>query len=167
MIINLTKEDVAFAKNLAKKRHDAKHISIRNKGVLMENNLASGGSQYDFHTIGLIGELAYSKFSGESIDENIYSSNPDPKGQDFENLEIKTITYFGSGEPELKITQKEYATKTPKLYVLARTDKNKLGSVELLGRISREKFDKLKVAKKYGRFHPSNWIVPLSLMEKL
>ena len=167
MIINLTKQDVTFAKNLAKKRHDAKHISIRNRGVLMENNLANGGSQYDFHTIGLIGELAYSKFSGESIDENIYSKNPDPKGQDFENLEIKTITYFGSGEPELKITQKEYATKTPKLYVLARTDKNKLESVELLGRISRENFDKLKVAKKYGRFHPSNWIVPLSLMEKL
>lgn len=167
MLINLTKQEVTFAKKLAQKRHDAKHISIRNKGVLMANNLANGGSQYDFHTIGLIGELAYSKFSGESIDENIYSRNPDPKGQDFENLEIKTITYFGSGEPELKITQKEYATKNPKLYVLARVNKSNLDSVELLGRITRTKFDKVKVAKKYGRFHPSNWIVPLSKMEQL
>ena len=167
MIISLTKEEVSFAKKLAKKRHDAKHISIRNKGALMENNLANGGSQYDSHTIGLIGELAYSKFSGESIDENIYFKNPDPKGQDFENLEIKTITYFGSGEPELKITQKEYLAKNPKLYVLARVNKNKLDSVELLGRISRVKFDKLKVEKKYGRFYPSNWIVPLSKMQQL
>ena len=160
MIINLTKQEVSFAKKLAKKRHNAKNSFIRNRGILMKE-----GSQYDPHTIGLIGEMAYAKFSGESIDEEIYSVRD--KGQDFHETEIKTITYFGEGEPELKIKQKEFETKSPKTYILARVDKKKLDSIELLGKISRKDFIKNKVAKRYGRFNPDNWIVPLSLMEKL
>lgn len=160
MIINLTKKEVAFAKKLAKKRHNAKNTFIRNRGILMKE-----GSVYDPHTIGLIGEMAYAKFTGEKIDEEIYAVRD--KGQDFHKVEVKTITYFGDGEPELKIKQKEFETKNPEIYILARVDKNKLGSVELLGKISRENFDRNKVAKRYGRFNPDNWIVPLSLMEGL
>ena len=160
MIINLTKKEVSFAKKLAKKRHNAKNAFIRNRGILMRE-----GSVYDPHTIGLIGEMAYAKFTGEKIDEEIYALRD--KGQDFNKVEVKTITYFGDGEPELKIKQKEFEAKNPEVYVLARVDKKKLVSVELLGKISRKDFDKNKIAKRYGRFNPDNWIVPLSLMEKL
>jgi len=160
MVINLTKQEVSFAKKLAKKRHNAKNTFIRNRGILMRE-----GSVYDPHTIGLIGEMAYAKFTGEKIDEEIYAVRD--KGQDFHKVEVKTITYFGEGEPELKIKQKEFETKNPEFYILARVDKNKLSSVELLGKISRENFNKNKVPKRYGRFNPDNWIVPLSLMEKL
>ena len=160
MIINLTKDEVSFAKKLAKKRHNAKNTFIRNRGILMKE-----GSVYDPHTIGLIGEMAYAKFSGEEIDEEIYAVRD--KGQDFNKVEVKTITYFGDGEPELKIKQKEFETKSPETYILARVDKKKLSSVELLGKISREEFNKIKVAKRYGRFNPDNWVVPLSKMEKL
>lgn len=159
MIINLTKEEISFVKKLAKKRHNAKNSFIRNRGILMKE-----GSVYDPHTIGLIGELAYAKFSGEEIDETIYAIRD--KGQDFNKIEVKTITYFGDGEPELKIKQKEFEAKNPEVYILARVDKKKLHEVELLGKISREDFSKKKMAKRYGRFNPDNWIVPLSLMEK-
>jgi len=160
MIINLTKEEVSFAKKLAKKRHNAKNTFIRNRGILMRE-----GSVYDPHTIGLIGEMAYAKFTGEKIDEDIYAIRD--KGQDFNKVEVKTITYFGDGEPELKIKQKEFETKNPETYILARVDKKKLSSVELLGSISRKNFDENKIAKRYGRFNPDNWIVPLSKMDKL
>lgn len=160
MLVKLTKKEISFAKKLAKKRHNSKNSFIRNRGILMKE-----GSIYDPHTIGLIGELAYAKFSGEEIDETIYSVRD--KGQDFHKIEIKTITYFGDGEPELKIKQKEFETKSPETYILIRVDKKKLSSVELLGKISREEFDKNKVAKRYGRFNPDNWVVPLSKMERL
>ena len=109
--------------------------------------------------------MAYAKFIGEKVDEEIYAVRD--KGQDFNKVEVKTITYFGDGEPELKIKQKEFETKSPEVYVLVRVNKKKLDSVELLGKISREEFDKNKIAKRYGRFNPDNWIVPLSKMEKL
>jgi len=160
MIINLTKEEVSFAKKLAKKRHNAKNTFIRNRGILMRE-----GSVYDPHTIGLIGEMAYAKFTGEKIDEEIYAIRD--KGQDFNKVEVKTITYFGDGEPELKIKQKEFETKNPETYILARVEKKKLSSVELLGSISRKNFDENKIAKRYGRFNPDNWIVPLSKMDRL
>jgi hypothetical protein len=160
MLVKLTKKEISFAKRLAKKRHNAKNTFIRNRGILMKE-----GSIYDPHTIGLIGELAYAKFSGEEIDETIYSIRD--KGQDFHQVEIKTITYFGEGEPELKIKQKEFEAKNPKTYILARVDKKKLHLVELLGKISRDQFDKDKVAKRYGRYNPDNWVVPLSKMEKI
>jgi hypothetical protein len=160
MIINLTKEEVFFAKKLAKKRHNAKNTFIRNRSILTKK-----GSVYDPHIIGLIGEMAYAKFIGEKIDETIYAVRD--KGQDFHKVEVKTITYFGEGEPELKIKQKEFETKHPETYILARVDNKKLSSVELLGKISREEFNKIKVAKRYGRFNPDNWIVGLNKMEKL
>ena len=101
MVINLTKQEISFAKKLAKKRHNAKNTFIRNRGILMKE-----GSVYDPHTIGLIGEMAYAKFIGEKVDEEIYAVRD--KGQDFNKVEVKTITYFGDGEPELKIKQKQF-----------------------------------------------------------
>ena len=74
---------------------------------------------------------------------------------------------MGRGEPELKITVKEYDRRTPpKLYVLTRFDSS-TGVIDILGKITREEFDQVKVRKRYGAKLPQNYIVPLSKMERL
>ena len=134
------------------------------KNVQFED-IFSVDKQYMPHFLGLVGEYAWSKYSGEPVDEEIYSVRDG--GEDFKGIEVKTITYTGKGEPELKITQKEYeARKKPKKYVLVRFDiKNQ--EVEILGTITRYMFDKKKKKKKYGRYLPNNYVVPVSEMRKL
>lgn len=171
MKINLTKKQIEYCYNLAKKRHDAKHISFRNssqiipehKGTAFEGEL-NFEKQYMPHFLGLVGELAWALYSGEKVDENIYKVRDN--GEDFDGIEVRTITYKGDGEPELKVKVVEYESKNPKIYVLAQFDISEK-SVTILGRITRENFDQVKVKKKYGRYLPMNYIVPLSKMEKL
>ena len=173
MKFKLDKKQLNYALGLAMKRHDAKHSSFRNKDTTRFMNDSKGqmsekfsvDKQYMAHFLGVIGELGYSLATGETIDENIYSVRDD--GQDFEGVEVKTITYMGSGEPELKITVKEYEQrKPPKRYVLTRFNL-KNNEVEVLGRITRPQFDKVKIKKKYGARLPMNYIIPLSKMEKM
>ena len=173
MKFKLDKKQLNYALGLAMKRHDAKHSSFRNKDTTRFMNDSKGqmsekfsvDKQYMAHFLGVIGELGYSLATGETIDENIYSVRDD--GQDFEGVEVKTITYMGSGEPELKITVKEYEQrKPPKLYVLTRFNL-KNNEVEVLGRITRPQFDKVKIKKKYGARLPMNYIITLSKMEKM
>jgi|TARA_B100000401_G_scaffold201027_1_gene135536 hypothetical protein len=173
MKFKLDKKQLNYALGLAMKRHDAKHSSFRNKDTTRFMNDSKGqmsekfsvDKQYMAHFLGVIGELGYSLATGETIDENIYSVRDD--GQDFEGVEVKTITYMGSGEPELKITVKEYEQrKPPKLYVLTRFNL-KNNEVEVLGRITRPQFDKVKIKKRYGARLPMNYIIPLSKMEKM
>lgn len=172
MKFELTKANLSYLFNLAKQRHDAKHSSFRNASRIMSDekneafeDLFKIDKQYMPHFLGLVGEYAWSKYSGEPLDETIYAVRDG--GEDFKGVEVKTITYMGAGEPELKITQKEYeARKKPNKYVLVRFDlKSKV--VEILGTITRYMFDKEKVSKKYGRFLPNNFVVPVSKMRKL
>ena len=173
MKFKLTKKQLNYALGLAMKRHDAKHASFRNKDTDRFMNESKGSlsekfsvdKQYMAHFLGVIGELGYSLVTGESVDENIYSVRDD--GQDFDGVEVKTITYMGSGEPELKITVKEYEQrKPPELYFLTRFNLKK-NEVEVLGRISRRDFDEKKKQKRYGARLPLNYIIPLSKMEQL
>jgi hypothetical protein len=149
--------------DLAKQRHDAKPKNIRNAGYLAQ--LRKGNEQYLPHFVGILGEMAYSKKSGVSLDRKIYKIRDD--GKDFtikgKKVEIRALTYQGDGEPELKIKQSEYLRKKCDLYVLVRVDVVKK-TVEILGEITFEDFDKKKKAKKYGKYYPLNWVVPLSLM---
>ena len=113
----------------------------------------------------MIGELGYSLATGEDVDEEIYAVRD--SGQDFEGIEVKTITYMGAGEPELKIPVKEYEQRTPPArYVLTRFNSGS-NEVEVLGQISRSRFDEVKKKKKYGMNKPLNYIVPLSHMETI
>ena len=162
MKIKLTKEQLNYALDLAMKRHDAKHTSFRNKDTeLFSNDTKKSISA----RIGADKQLGWSLVTGEAVDEEIYDVRD--SGQDFEGIEVKTITYMGRGEPELKITVKEYDRRTPpKLYVLTRFDSS-TGVIDILGKITREKFDQVKVRKRYGARLPQNYIVPLSKMEKL
>ena len=164
MKISLNKKQIKKAIELAMKRHDSKNKSFRSKGTLInidEKNFKDLEKQYLPHLIGVIGEMAWSIATGQSMDESIYSVRD--LGEDFKDTEIKTITYFGDGEPELKIKVSEYEKKIPKLYVLIRFDMKK--TVEILGTITRESFDLVKKKKKYGAGKPMNYIVPISKME--
>jgi hypothetical protein len=171
MKFKLTTEQVSYVYNLAKARHDAKNSSFRNSNILVSQDKKDEfekefviDKQYLPHFLGLVGELAWSLKTGESVDEAIYKVRD--KGEDFEGIEIKTVTYSGPGEKELKIKVAEYSKKIPKKYVLVYFDLyNK--EVEILGSITRVEFDKNKVEKKYGRYLPSNYVVPLSKMEKM
>ena len=173
MKYKLSDEQLQYALELAIKRHDAKDESFRNKdtGRFMnesKSKMSKGfkvDKQYMAHFLGVIGELGYALATDQKVDEEIYSVRD--SGQDFDGVEVKTITYMGYGEPELKITTKEYGRRTPpKLYVLTRFN-IKNNEVEVLGRITRESFDLLKKKKQYRPNLPVNYIVPLSKMEKL
>ena len=173
VIIEIQHSKVQELLQLAKKRHDAKPKNFRNSGILIKRS-EDPIENYLPHVIGIIGEYAWGKHTGQPIDEVIYKVRD---FEDFNGEEVKTTTYFGSGEPELKIKIGEFKDKAPKRYILARTDKTKalhaLNSgaesifVELLGQITREDFEEKKKVKKYGANNPFNYIVTLSLMEPL
>ena len=173
MKFKLNKEQLEYALDLAMRRHDAKHSSFRNKTTeKFRNENKSRMSekfkvdfQYMAHFLGVIGELGYSLATGEEVDEEIYAVRD--SGQDFDGVEVKTITYMGAGEPELKIPVYEYDKRTPpKLYVLTRFNSN-INEVDVLGNITRKQFDKVKKKKQYGVGKPLNYIVTLSDMKKM
>ena len=95
--VSISEKELKNIYSLAKKRHDAKSMSFRNTGILIKDPK----SVYSPHSIGLLGEHAWGKHTGQSVDKNIYDIRDE--GEDFTNTEVKTITYFGNGEPELKI----------------------------------------------------------------
>jgi hypothetical protein len=165
MIIELTDEQLNSAIEIAKKRHEAKNMSFRNKRISSsEETLFGLPKEYSPHIIGAIGEMAWSIASNEPMDEQIYKVRD--SGRDFSSgVDVKTITYSGTGEPELKIQLKEYERKTPTKYILAHFDMKR--TVNLLGQITREDFDVKKKKRKYGAGKPMNYIIPLSLMEKI
>jgi len=173
MKFKLSKKQLKYALELAILRHDAKHASFRNKDTKKFINKSKTklseemkvDFQYMAHFLGVIGELGYSLATGEPVDEEIYAVRD--SGQDFDGVEVKTITYMGAGEPELKIPVVEYETRTPpKKYALVRYDRGRK-EVDVLGTISRHSFDKNKKKKKYGAGKPMNYIVPLSAMEEM
>lgn len=167
MKINISKDYQKYALEIAIKRHEAKAISFRNSRILIKDKNTGIPNEYMPHYIGAIGEIAWSIATGENIDTNIYPVRDN--GEDFNGVEIKTITYKGLGEPELKITKKEFSErKPPNIYVLTRIDVTSDNvEVEILGKIEKKEFDKLKVEKQYGKNKPINYIVPLSLMTKI
>ena len=173
MKFQLNKEQLEYALDLAMRRHDAKHSSFRNKDTENFRNDTKGKMSEKFkvdfqdmaHFLGVIGELGYSLVTGEDVDEEIYAVRDG--GQDFDGVEVKTITYMGAGEPELKIPVGEYERRIPpNSYVLVRFDLNR-NEVDVLGQITRSNFDEKKKKKQYGRNKPLNYIVPLSSMERL
>lgn len=166
MKIYLNKKQLQRAIELAIERHEAKDQSFRNASIYFPQKRNEFGisNEYIPHLIGVLGEMAWAAANGLQIDQNIYKVRD--MGEDFDGVEIKTTTYFGAGEPELKIKKKEFESKRPKLYVLMRVNPNTL-DIEVLGKITREKFNQNKVVKKYGPNLPENFIVPLSKMEKV
>tara|TARA_R110000824_G_scaffold16999_2_gene69599 strand:- start:151 stop:684 length:534 start_codon:yes stop_codon:yes gene_type:complete len=161
-LINFTDKEVAWAIDMGQQRHGAKHNSFREKSRMGSISKVFGGS----HILGVLGELAYEKYTGIEMDRNIYSVRD--RGYDFKTsknsdknfkIDIKTITYNGEGEKELKIKVSEYAKNIPDEYVLIYIDKDNLKEATILGCISRSNFEKNKKEKQYRRDYPSNYYV--------
>jgi len=173
--ITIKNKEINYIISLAKKRHDAKPSNIKNSGILIDRDLNNPLENYLPHFIGLVGEYAWAKHTNKNIDENVYEIRDD---EDFNGEEVKTITYYGTGEPELKVKVQEYNNKKPIKYILARTNKDnilkalnsnsqKTLEIELLGEICRSDFENRKTKKRYGQYNPDNYVVPLSKMNKL
>lgn len=158
----LNDNQIEFARELAKRRHEAKNISFKNSGILTDTNKATPVEEYIYdkrhkpHFLGLLGEMAYALTTGQKVDTNIYSVRD--RGFDVGDVEVKTSTWNGP-TIELKIKQKEFETKHPSKYVLARASETEFNIIELIGQITREDFDRYKIAKQYKPTNPVNYIV--------
>lgn len=160
VVINFSNEEVSYAFDQGKKRHYAKDESFREKSSV---KIKDAKSKHESHSIGFLGELAWAKFTNQKVDTAIYSVRD--SGEDFAGTEVKTITYYGEGEPELKIPKAEFEKrKSVQNYVLVRINTSNLNKAELLGTISRRDFFENKVVKQYKRNYPINFITPLSKM---
>ena len=162
MKILLNDRQIEFARELAKRRHEAKDKSFKNSGILTDTKKKTLVEEYIYdrshkpHFLGLLGEIAYAAMVGKKIDTVIYSVRD--RGFDVGNAEIKTSTWHGN-DIELKIKQKEFHTKHPDNYVLVRVNEHYFTRVELIGQIKREDFDKYKTTKQYGPNNPINYVV--------
>ena len=139
-LINFTDKEVAWAIDMGQQRHGAKHNSFREKSRMGSISKVFGGS----HILGVLGELDFK--TSKNSDKNF-------------KIDIKTITYNGEGEKELKIKVSEYAKNIPDEYVLIYIDKDNLKEATILGCISRSNFEKNKKEKQYRRDYPSNYYV--------
>lgn len=153
---------IEFARELAKRRHEAKNISFKNSGILTDTNKTTLVEEYIYdkkhkpHFLGLLGELAYALVTRQKVDTTIYSIRD--SGFDVGDVEVKTSTWSGPSI-ELKIKQKEFETKRPAKYVLARANETTFNVIELIGYITREDFDRFKISKQYKPTNPVNYIV--------
>ena len=154
-VVKLTEDELAYCKALGVKRHMAKHPSFRNSRNYRKQQFAG-----EIHMIGVMGEYAYHKLTGCELDKNIYATGDG--GQDFEHngkkVEVRVST-FGPSGTEVKVPKREYQRHKPDEYVLVYIGKNKFNEVNVLGKISRENFDKKKREKQYGPRYPVNYIV--------
>lgn len=166
MKIKFNSKQLEKAVETAIARHEAKNISFRNRSIYFPEKKNEFGipNEYAPHLIGVLGEMAWATVKGVPIDEKIYRVRDN--GEDFKGVEIKTVTYFGAGEPELKIKVEEFRKKRPSVYVLMRVDPTTL-EVELLGKITRDKFNQIKQRKKYGPKLPENFVVPMSQLDNI
>lgn len=162
MRVVLEDHQIEFARELAKRRHEAKSISFKNSGILTDTNKTTLVEEYIYdkrhkpHFLGLLGEMAYALVTNQKVDTKIYSVRD--SGFDVGNVEVKTSTWNGSNI-ELKIKQREFETKCPAKYVLARANETNFNVIELIGQITREDFNRFKIAKQYKPTNPVNYIV--------
>jgi hypothetical protein len=174
MKIKFSQEEITEAISLAIARHEAKNNFIKNKHVLgafKESSLESlfSDKRHKHHFIGILGEMAYAKYTNQQIDKNIYALRD--TGADVGEVEVKTSTWMGD-DVELKVTKAHFESKKPKKYVLVRIDENNYTEAELLGEITRNKFSRVKKEKCYGinkyngSLLPMNYIVGLKHLSK-
>ena len=140
MKIKLTPEQMQWCKDLAMKRSGSKNHAETKNSI----NCFKDKEGWHRHYVGVLGELAYSIYSGKKIDISIIGRGDD--GTDFDNgVDVKTST--SKYRPNLLMFKKQYERKKADSYVLAWLQ---LPIVELVGSITRNKFDELKETKDFG-----------------
>ena len=170
MKVKFTDQELLFARDLAEKRHEAKHSSFKNKRRLgdfskkTKVDLFVKHPTHKAHFLGILGEMAYAKITDKQIDENIYKVRD--TGSDVDDVEVKASTRL-SDDIELKVEKKHFETKFPKKYVLVRINEDAFRTIDVLGEITRENFDKHKRIKQYKPNYPVNYIVGMKDLELL
>lgn len=151
VVIRLTAEEIEDARITGTARNMAKDVEIRSHDSHyhddgIENNLGteSGKREYS-HNIGMLGEIAIGKRMGWSVDRSL-STKGDKA--DFPGVEVKTRSNTASADRQLLVKCQEYSRKFPKFYVLCWVDVMNPKEVHVIGMISRERFDLLKVRRK-------------------
>ena len=170
-IVRLTGKDLKRAATVGMGREDAKTVA----GWLLPSTTATiytseedlGNKIYKYirepkhrsHFLGLLGELAYAKFVGGEINEEIYFNRGDDGRGDVGSAEVKASTWKGD-DIELKVTQREYNNKErPEKYVLVRVSERTPSMVEMVGEESAERFEAEKRVKQYRPGYPVNYIM--------
>lgn len=138
---------------------------------MMENDYVydKSGDHYIPHYRGAAGNIAYAHVRGLEVDRTV---KPFGDATDFNGTEVKTSTFQGDGI-ELKITVKNYNRihKNAKMYILCRSPQGLTRDnfvadcrwIEIIGQITREKFDKVKSIKNYG--NRDNYIVGVDQLD--
>jgi hypothetical protein len=169
-IVRLTGSDLKRAANVGMNREDAKTIPNRFR-ITHENEAALNkyiaDKKYRPHFLGIIGEIAYAKFIGGEINEEIYHNHGDDGRGDVGNVEVKASTWRGD-DIELKVTQREYNTKQrPDKYVLVRVSEKTPSIVELVGEVSVSRFEAEKKIKQYRPDAPINYIMSAEELDEV
>ena len=140
MIIKLTDKELDWCKDLAMKRSGSmNHADTKNSSNFFKRKPA-----WWRHYIGVIGEFAYSKHTGEKVD--ILTIGKGDSGSDFKyGVDVKSSN--SKNRPPLLLFANQFKRKVAKHYVLAWVKEN---SVELIGHIKRKKVIELKEIKDFG-----------------
>lgn len=148
MKIILTRYQMIEARSFGQARCGAKPHNVRSNdsGYHEEEDRAYP------HMVGMAAEIAYSRVTGMPFDRVIGAVGDSCDFPD--GTEVKGSMFMGKNI-ELKIKVSEYSRKKPNKYVLCRVSKD-LKTVEIIGEITRTKFDKIKKKKRYG--HKDNWV---------
>ena len=145
--------------------------SLQRSGVQVQSLVAASDEREDSSVNPLLhcaaGEIAYAHVKGLEIDR---TAKPTGDSTDFGGVEVKTSTYQGDGI-ELKITVKNYNRKQAKKYILCRSPQGLTRDnfvdeclwIEIIGEITREKFDRVKSLKNYG--NRDNYIVGVDQLD--
>ena len=162
-IVRLTGKELKKAATVGMGREDAKTVA----SWMPKNEEDLGNKIYKYirepkhrsHFLGLLGELAYAKFVGGEINEEIYFNRGDDGRGDVGSAEVKASTWKGD-DIELKVTQREYNNKErPEKYVLVRVSERTPSMVEMVGEVSAERFEAEKRVKQYRPGYPVNYIM--------
>jgi hypothetical protein len=160
MKIRLTRYQRINAKWIGEFRCWTKPKQLMDNDYIYKNGV-NGKSHVLPHYLGAAAEIAYARMKGVAVDT---SARPFGDKEDFSRVEVKAACWQGD-DIHLKISVKEWNFKKPGRYVLCRVpdvqDPEKFVDeclwVEVLGEITRKKFDEMKTQRNCG--NRDNYIV--------
>lgn len=159
--IYLCDEDLKFCESHAKKRSG----SMDDADTLNSQNFYNNKPPWWRHYIGMLGEFAYQVHSGYKVDTTTIGEGDD--GTDFPGgIQVKASDL--GVMPNLMFPLKQWQRKSANIYVLAWVVLPR--TIHLLGWITREKADRVKVIHEYGRgstyLIDREYLLPMSTMNR-
>lgn len=149
-VVTLTEAQIEYIRDLAMRRVQKKRGATR-KQTSGWNTFDPSDRSYP-HAVGLAAELAYAIETNATLDDSVLTGGD---AGDFSGVEVKATTHTRPPSV-LAVKQEDYATRMPLGYVLAKVSAD-LRTVEFLGSMSRERFDRKKMVQR-GKY-ATNWAV--------